>query len=164
MGSPLPAEVVAEIQRLAGEGSGRNEIARQLGVSAGTVTRHAPAGSFDRGGTAVAVKARQVDLAARRAELAALLLEDAAKLRAQLWQPHMAFAFGGKENTYNEHPLSEPTPADKRALISSAVTALTAHLRLVDHDSDGGLADAESVLDGFMNSIAQRAAEIRAAT
>lgn len=164
MGEPLAQGVIAEIQRLAADGVGRNEIARQLGVSAGTVTRHAPAGSFDRKSTAAAVKARKVDLAARRAEIAALLLEDAARLRAQLWQPHIAFAFGGKENTYNEHPLSEPTPADKRALITSAVTALNAHLRLVDHDADGGLHDAESVLDGFMDAVATRASQIRGGT
>lgn len=164
MGEPLAQAVITEIQRLAAEGVGRNEIARRLRVSAGTVTRHVPAGSFDRKSTATAVKARQVDLAARRTELAALLLDDAARLREQLWQPHIAFAFGGKENTYNEHPLSEPTPADKRALIASAVTALNAHLRLVDHDSDGGLGEARSVLDGFMDAVAQRAAGIRDAT
>lgn len=157
----LPSETVAEIQRLAAEGVGRNEIARRLGVSSSTVTAHAPAGSFDRTASAAATKARQLDMAARRAELAANLLSDAERLREQLWEPHLAYAFGGKDNDYNEHELAEPGPADKRALISSVSTAMAAHLRLVDHDSDGGVAHAESVLDSFMDAVAQRAAEIR---
>jgi|SRR6185503_2736156 len=157
----LSDETIAEVSRLAAAGVGRNEIARRLGISAGSVTAHAPAGSFDRRKTAEAVKARQLDMAARRAELAANLLEDAERLRAQLWEPALVYAFGGKDNDYNEHTLEEPGFADKRAIISSVSTAMAAHLRLVDHDSDGGVAHAESVLDQFMDAVAQRAAEIR---
>lgn len=157
----LSGETIAEIRRLAGEGVGRNEIARRLGVSAGAVTAHAPAGAFDRSATAEAVRARQVDMAARRAELASNLLEDAARLREQLWVPALVYAFGGKDNDYNEHTLDEPSFADKRAIMSSVNTAMAAHLRLVDHDSDGGVAQATSVLDSFMDAVAERAAQIR---
>lgn len=156
----LPDQVIGEIVRLAGEGVGRNEIARRLGVSAASVTRFAPRGSFDRAATADATKARQIDMAARRTGLAADLLADAERLREQLWQPALVYAFGGKDNDYNEHTLAEPSFADKRAVISSVSTALAAHLRLVDHDTDGGTAHAESVLDQFMGAIAERAREI----
>lgn len=157
----LSSETVAEIRRLAAEGVGRNEIARRVGVSSSTVTAYAPAGSFDRGASAAATKARQIDMAARRAELAANLLADAERLREQLWRPHLAYAFGGKDNDYNEHELDEPGPADKRALMATISTAMAAHLRLVDHDSDGGVAHAESAMDRFMDAVAQRTAEIR---
>ena len=162
MGKPLSAEKVAEIRRLAEAGLGRNEIAREAGVSVAAVTRHAPAGSFDRSSTAAAVKARQTDMAARRAVLAGKLLEDAERLRELLWKPSVVFAFGGKDNTYNEHAVDSPPFADKRTLMLSANTALMAHLRLVDHDSDGGVAHAESVLDQFMDAVAQRARELGA--
>lgn len=157
----LSGETIAEIGRLAAEGVARNEIARRLGVSVGSVTRHAPAGSFDRSMTAEAVKARQIDMAARRAELAGNLLADAERLREQLWEPALVYAFGGKDNTYEDHTLEEPSFADKRAIISSVSTAMAAHLRLVDHDSDGGVAHAESAMDKFMDAVAERAAQIR---
>lgn len=162
MGKPLPAVTVAEIVRLAGERVGRNEIARQLGVSVDSVTRHAPAGSFDRSATAAAVKARQIDMAARRAELAQDLLEDAARLRAQIWEPTKIYNFGGKDNTYAEMPVDEPPFEAKRTLMQATTTALAAHLRLIDHDSDGGLAHQESVIDQFMGMIADKARELGA--
>ncbi len=162
MGEPLSAEKVREIVRLAAARVGRNEIARRLGVSVGAVTRHAPAGSFDRSATAAGVKARKTDMAARRAELASKLLGDAERIREGLWKPALVFNFGGKDNTYNDHTLDRPSFADQRNIILSANTALAAHLRLVDHDSDGGVAHAESVLDAFMDSVAQRARELGA--
>lgn len=159
---PLDPAIVAEIQRLAAEGVSRDAIVRQLGCSRHSVTKYAPAGSFDRSKTAAAVAAHTVDMAARRAQLAQDLLDDARRLREQLWQPTTVFNFGGKDNTYNERELDE-APADiKRTLMQASTAALTAHLRLVDHDSDGGLGEARSVLDGFMDTIARRANELGA--
>jgi hypothetical protein len=160
MAARLSAETIEQIRLLAAGGVARNQIARELGVSAATVTKHAPAGSFDRSATAVAVKARQIDMAAMRAQLAADLLSDAARLREQVWQPALVYNFGGKDNTYEEHQLDEQPTDAKRTLIQAATTAVTAHLRLVDHDSDGGLDEARSVLDGFMDAVARRAAEL----
>lgn len=158
---PLDEEQVAEIRRLAAEGVGRNEIARRLGVSAGSVTLYAPAGSFDRTETIAATKARHADMAQRRAKLAADLLQDAERLREQIWQPALVYNFGGKDNDYNEHHLDEQPVDAKRALMQTVSTAVAAHVRLVDHDGDGGLDEAKSVLDGFMDAVARRAAEYR---
>lgn len=160
-GAPLSAETIEEIRRLALDGVGRNEIARRLDVSADAVTRHAPAGSFDRGATAAAVKARQVDMAARRSELAAQLLDEVGRLLADMRAGHTAFGWYGKDGEYRERNLDEPPPADKRALAGAASSLLSQHLRLVDHDTDGGVAQAESVLDNFMDAVARRAAELR---
>lgn len=161
-GEPLEPDRVAEIVRLAGEGVSAYRIAKTVGVSAATVTKYAPAGSFDRSATAAAVQAHKVDAAARRAQLAHDLLEDAARLRAQIWQPAVIYNFGGKDNTYEERAVTEP-PADvKRTLMLATNTALQAHLRLVDHDSDGGVAQAKGVLENFMEAIATRAQELGA--
>lgn len=162
MGKPLPAVTVAEIVRLAGERVGRNEIARQLGVSVDSVTRHAPAGSFDRSATAAAVKARQVDLAARRSELAVRLLDEVSRLLDDMRGGHLVFGWYGKDGTYRDRHLDEPPPGDKRALAGAASSLLSQHLRLVDHDSDGGLAHQESVIDQFMGMIADKARELGA--
>lgn len=161
MPDPLGEDVIRSIRELAEAGVARNEIARRLQVSATTVTKYAPAGSFDRTGTALAVRAHQVDMAARRAELAQKLLDDAVRLREQIWKPTKIYNFGGKDNTYNERAVDEPPFDAKRTLIQAAATALTAHLRIIDHDSDGGLDEARSVLDGFMDAIARRAAELQ---
>lgn len=145
MADALDPGKVAEIRRLAADGLGRNEVARRVGCSISTVTRYSPPGSFDRAATAAAVKARQLDLAARRAALAANLLADAERLREQLWQPGVVFAFGGKDNDYNEHHVEEPPAADKRTLMQAATAAMTAHLKLVDHDTDAGVDEARDV-------------------
>jgi len=158
--SPLDSERIAEIVRLAGQGLSRDEIARRVGVGRATVTKYAPPGSFDRTHTAVAVKARQTDMAARRVQLAADLLSDAARLREQIWQPTKIYNFGGKDNTYNEHQVDEPPFDAKRTLMQAATTAMTAHLRLVDHDSDGGVDAAHSLVHGFIDAVAQAAVEL----
>ena len=160
MADPTPADVVEQIRLLAGTGLARNEVARRLGVSPRTVTKYAPAGSFDRAGTEAAVKAHSVDMAARRAALAQNLLQDAERLREQIWEPTTIYSFGGKDNTYNERAVDEPPFEAKRNLMQTVATAVTQHLRLVDHDSDGGLDEAKSVLDGFMDAVARRAAEL----
>lgn len=157
----LSQETIARIRELAESGVGRNEIARELGVSVGSVTAHAPAGAFDRSATMAAVKARQADMAERRAKLAADLLEDAERMRRQLWEPTTLYNFGGKDNTYEEHQVDEPPFDGKRTIIQAVSTAVAAHVRLVDHDGDGGLDEAKSVLDGFMEAVAQKAAEYR---
>ena len=61
-----------QVLRLAREGTlSRNQIAKDVGVSAGSVTNICKAAgvSFDRTATEVAVRSRKADLAARRAEL-----------------------------------------------------------------------------------------------
>lgn len=54
------------------------------------------------------------------ADLAALFLEDAPKLCAQLWKPCKSFNFGGKDNTYNEKLLDEPAFADMLSGLAEA--------------------------------------------
>jgi AcrR family transcriptional regulator len=163
MPDPTPADLVEQIRELAAEGLGRNEVARRLDVSPRTVTRYAPAGAFDRSATMAAVKARQADMAERRARLADALLSDAERMREQIWQTATVFNFGGKDNDYNDHTFDEQPPDGKRTLMQAVSTAVAAHVRLIDHDGDGTTEQAKSVLDGFMEAVAERAAELGAA-
>jgi hypothetical protein len=158
MAVPLSAQTIAEIRDLAASGTARNDIARRLGISAATVTKYAPAGSFDRSATEAAVKAHKIDASARRAILAERFAEEAERLLDDMRAGHLAFGWYGKDGDYRYRQLDEPPPADKRALMAAAATAIDRHLRLVDHDSDGGLDEARSVLDGFMDAVARRAA------
>lgn len=150
---PLDPDKIEQIRRLSTEGLGRNEIARRVGCAVSTVTRYAPAGSFDREATATAVKARQIDLAARRAVVATNLLRSAERLLQQMWEPSVVFAFGGKDNDYNEHHVDEPSFADKRTLMQAATTAMAAHLKLVDHDTTGGTDEARDMAKAILDAL-----------
>lgn len=131
-------EARGEIIRLHGEGLGRNEIARRVGCSLATVTKvcHAEGLTFDRSATKAAVEARKVDAAAMRAELQIGLLQDAKRLRLELWTPCTVFNFGGKDNTYEERELNAPPFADKLKLVQAVGVAITHSLRIADHDAN----------------------------
>lgn len=125
-----------------------NRIARELGVSPSTISGWAKREglSFDRSKVEAANTAHSIDLAARRGELKALLLEDALRLREQMWQPAVVFNFGGKDNTYEETTLDEPTFTDKKNIMSAVGIAIDRFEKLDARDNDGGVAAATSLL------------------
>lgn len=160
MSAPLDPEIVGRIGELVEQGVSRAQIAARLRIAPSTVSKYAPAGAFDRAATRTATKARAADARALRVQLAHDLLRDAARLRASMWQPHTAFAFGGKENTYNEHKIPEPTAGDKRALMAAAATAIDRSIRLLDYDSGENPEAGRSLIEDFMDAVAARAADI----
>lgn len=87
---PVPAPISQgqrdRIVALAREGVPRNQIARDIGVSVGTVSKYAKlAGvTFDRRSTAAATAAAKVDNEARRQTLGADLLTDLETARREL--------------------------------------------------------------------------------
>lgn len=152
----LTDEQRQEILALHAEGFGRNEIMRRLKLSAGSVTGTVQAAgmSFERVDmTAVAVEARRRDLQARRAALIIGLLEDAALLRAQLFSPTKAFNFGGKDNTYAEVQLDEPTFRDKRDIMSAITAALNSAARMEELDRESGAGEQRSTLADLMGTL-----------
>jgi len=146
-------------------GHSRNAIARDHGVSGSTVTKIAKTlealegatPAFDRSATKRATEARAVDLAESRSRLRELLLEDAHRLRKQLWMPCVAHNFGGKDNTYNEHELPQPTFADQAKIMTSVGIAVDKIIRL-----DGGDA-AEQQAASLMHSLVDEIRSRRAA-
>lgn len=158
---PVQAHVRAKVLDLHAKGLGRNEIAKLTGIGAASVTRivQAEGGSFDRTKTEQAVKARQVDLAQLRGIVSEKLLTRANELLDEMDDSFLAFNFGGKDNTYEEH-LLERAPVDaRRTMIQAATTAVKTHTDLVKFDSDQGQARAESLLDAIAAGIGA-AAEI----
>lgn len=151
----MDAEQIDQVRALHAGGMGCNEIAREVGVAPATVSVFcANAGlTFDREQTRAATRARQADLALRRAELQAGLLEDAEKLRAQLFAPTVVFAFGGKDNTYESRPVDQPPVRDQRDLVHAVSTAVNASLRLADHDQDADVGDARSMLGDLARGL-----------
>lgn len=148
MAAPLDAAtrtaLRARVSDLHAQGLGRNAIARELGIGGGTVGRMAAALglTFDRTATHRATVARQVDLAALRAELTEGLLRDAARLRAEMWAPAKVFNFGGKDNTYEERTVEQPPFADKLKIMQATGIAVTHALKLEAVDNPEGKAAA----------------------
>lgn len=139
------------------DGKGRNDIAKALSRSPATISKaaHKMGLSFDRSKVAAATKAKQADNKARRALLEADLLEDAQKLRKQLWEPCIAFNFGGKDNTYNETNLERPVFTDQLKIMQAAGAAVTHSLKIAAVDADSGDEEAKSMLIDLFASMGQ---------
>jgi hypothetical protein len=147
-----------QIRGLHAQGLSRNQIMRETGRSANVVSRIAKelGLSFTRGPeVAAATEARRIDLAARRVALAEALHLDAERLRAQLWQPATVFAFGGRDNVYEEHLLPEPPAADKRAIMSTLGMAVDRSLKLSPPADDSGADAARSMVGRLMAGLAE---------
>lgn len=139
---------------------GPTAVEKKLGIPKGTVTRWAKetgvetvSVSITRAGTeAAAAYAKR-----RRAELAALLLDDAHKLRAQLWQPARLVSFGGKDNTLAETTLDEPLFVDKKNILGAVGIAVDRVVKLEDYDKSpaDSAAGAVSVIDKLMAGFAE---------
>lgn len=135
---------------------GPTAVQKKLGIPKSTVTKWAKANSVPTvhtSRTREATEARSVGLKARRQELTALLLEDAHKLRKQLWEPTVVFNFGGKDNDYNEHHVDEPSFADKRSILGSVGIAVDRVIKLEAVDQDGGQTTAVSMLDKLAKQL-----------
>lgn len=145
---PITNAEIKTILDLHATGTTRNDIARQTGRAQATVTKivHDAGLSFDRASTEAATKARQADFRSRRAEISDRLLHKVVELLEQMDQPHLAFSFGGRDNTYAEHVLPKPATGDLRNLMQTASTAIGRHIDLERVDTESGAADARSML------------------
>lgn len=163
MPAPLSDDERTRILELHAEGVSRNDIARQLQRSPGVVSKVVAAAgkSFDRGGqVAAATQAKQQDNRARRAALESRFLDEANLLLDQLHQPHLVYNFGGRDNTYEEHQLSEPDVGAKGTLVSAASKAVTQAIRLAEVDSAAAGADeGRSIIAAFFAAVGEHTPE-----
>lgn len=152
----LPEEFHDQIRELHELGYGRNRIAREIEKPPVSVSRTAEflGLTFDRSKIEAATKARLADIAERKSLLAEDLLDDAEKLRRQLWEPTTVYSFGGKDNTYEEHEFDEAPAAEKRALMSTAATAIDRVLKLIPEQEASNLDSAKSMLGSLGDALA----------
>lgn len=129
-----------KVTELHGKGLGRNTIARELKISAGQVTAIAQelGLSFDRAATEQATAARKADLADRRARLEQQLLDDAERLRGQVWAAHEYIDHGGKDFVQVRWVQDEPTPTDKLKLMQAAGVAIDRSLKIAAVEAASG--------------------------
>lgn len=152
MAAPLTDDERQRIVALLGEGKSARAIADEVGRSTDTVSRIARAIGHDFGRTnlARAQDARSAYCAERRALIAARMTEECELLLDQLHQPHLAYSFGGKDNTYEEHELSEPPVDAKRALIQSARECVRTVLEIDRHDNKS---EGTSAFEAFLATV-----------
>ncbi|MFG3136119.1 hypothetical protein ACGFZA_07835 [Streptomyces sp. NPDC048211] len=144
------------LRALHADGLGRNAIAREMDIAPAAVSRTAArlGLTFDRSKIQAATAARLADLAERRSLLAEDLITDAEKLRAQIWQPHLYWDWGGKDHDYDDKLADEPTPGDKRALMGAAGMAIDRSLKLAPAEESSGLDAAKSMLGSLGEALA----------
>jgi hypothetical protein len=148
-------------ERLAA-GVSQRAVGRELDRTPGSVASRAHKLGIrsDRAQTYAATAAVVIDSKSRRAKLEHELLEDAERLRGQLWSPTVVFNFGGKDNTYEERTLDEPPHADKLKIMQAVGIAVDRSLKISAHDADTGVAEAVGALDAVEQAIAAAAAAI----
>lgn len=152
---PITEEDRRRVRALHAAGRNRNQIAKEIGRSGSTVSKIAAelGLSFDRDAVKAATEARVADAKARRAELMHALLDDAEKLRRQLFSPTVIHSFGGKDNTYASRDVPQPLFRDQRDIMQSVSTAITASLRIDDHDTDTGTEGAQSMVGSLFDAL-----------
>ena len=139
---------------------GPTAVEKKLGIPKGTVTRWAKETGVETvsvSTTRAGTEAASVYAKSRRAELAKLLLDDAHRLREQLWQPARLVSFGGKDNTLAETMLDEPLFVDKKNILGAVGIAVDRVVKLEDYDKSAvdQASGAVSVIDRLMTGFAQ---------
>lgn len=132
-------EESTRLTELHAAGKSLSFIAELMDRSKDTISRHSErlGLSFSRAETAKAAEAKHVDNKARRAALEERLLIEADKVIDQMWSETLVFSFGGKDNTYEEHTLKQPTYSDQKTIAQTVATALNAANKLHEMNSDG---------------------------
>lgn len=143
------------LQRLHADGLSQGAVAQQMRRSKSTVSHHSIrlGLAWDREQTVQAVQAAARDAKTRRAELEIKLLDDAERLRAQIWRKTEYIDHGGKDYVEVKWTLKEPTPADKLKLMQAATSAIDKSLRISNHDTDDGAAEAASMLSRLAEGL-----------
>ncbi|MFD2839343.1 helix-turn-helix domain-containing protein [Populibacterium corticicola] len=145
----------SELATLHAENLGVRAIAERMGFGRTTISTNAKrlGLTFDRRQTRAATAAIQADAKAKRAALELKLLEDAERLRSQLWQPHTYIDHGGKDYVKVTWTQEEPSPSDKLKLMQAASAALDRSIKITQLDSDNGAAGAISMLEGLAKQL-----------
>ena len=145
-------------------GKPRNQIARDHGVSAGTVTNIAKAagitGAFDRSNTAKATRAKQFDAAAARAQLVVDLYGDAQRFRARGWSQYTQVVGGpgGAELVTTKLPPLR----DQQSAYTSLAICVDKAVKLEAADAGDGSSSAKSLLGQIGRALGVAAEQMSA--
>lgn len=155
---PIAEDKRQRIIDLQKQGLSRNDIARQVGVSAGTVTNVCKANdlTFDRSSTEKATRARVADNKSRRAAIVSRLYGRSENILDRLEAPTFVYRMMGPEGSEKIFD-EDPPAADERSLATSIGIYLDKASKLEDYDKSpaDSAAAAESVVDKLMAGFVQ---------
>ena len=169
MPAPLPDHKrTAILEDIKAGGKSCRGIARAHGVSDAAVRKlakdHGIVDAFSRAQTENATRAVVADNKARRAALSRRLLDEAERSLDRLNRPYLVYAFGGRDNDYNEHLMDIPPAGEVRNLMTSAAVAIDKHAVLEKLDTDSGAAAAKGMLGALAEGLQVAADHINGTT
>lgn len=153
------------------------EASRRTGIPRETISSWASKeglGSVVEGSIACAIEAAKTRRSERKAQLAADLLDDAHRLREQLWSPAMVHHWGTNSERdgsvitttteFMEHEIAEPTFGDKRSILQGLAVAVDKSMALAGEQigkqglevtgKDGGAIEVKQDVDpDFVASV-----------
>ncbi|CAM5332281.1 GcrA family cell cycle regulator [Streptomyces aurantiogriseus] len=162
MARTFSAEDEEQLRQLHADGVSRNEIARQMGWSVGTITNHARrlGLSFDREATRAAAEARQVDLKDRRQRIQEQLLDLAERTIERAQTRYLVHGFSHTGESVAEW-LQQPPAKETKDLTLAASSALTSALKLAQVDAgDEGRENARGLLATLGEAMTAAAREL----
>ena len=144
-----------QARKLFDQGLSCRAIAAKLKVSTSTISRWAKAEGLsfkNRAQTATATVVRQFDMAAARVRLAEKMTGNADRALDTLDGPYLVYSFGGKENVYSEHELTEAPISARREAQTIGAIAFDKLTKALETTPEG-TTEAESVLDRLAGDI-----------
>lgn len=149
-----------QVLNLHTQGLPRNEIARQTGISAGSVTNICRDNdrAFDRSATKDASAARAVDLTEARLNLAHRLNKAANDMIDMIDAPFTVYNFGGRDNTFATAVMDSAPVEARRTIVTSAAIVFDKITKIVEKDTSG-VATAHSLLDALIVGLDVQATE-----
>lgn len=145
----------AQARRLFDDGLSCSMIAVQLKVSKATVSRWAAREGlrFDRAQIAEATRAKQIDLADARMDLAYRMYEAAGSMLDMLDKPFTVYNFGGKDNTFASEDLANPPVDARRTIITASAIVFDKLTRIVERSTEDEDALGRSVVSDLMAGL-----------
>ncbi|XVU25795.1 helix-turn-helix domain-containing protein [Actinoplanes sp. CA-054009] len=153
---PVTEDDHRRVRELHAQGKSRNAIAKELGRSGRTISRIAAELKLDferTEATRAATTAKVEDGRARRAQLQLDALDAAGRLMGQMFDKTKVYAFGGKENEYNEVEHDEPPFRDKRDIATAIKALADTALKLAEYDKATGHEDEKSMLTDLREAL-----------
>lgn len=142
MAKPVSQEERERIIAAFATGKSCRQIAREFGRSTGTISAIAAetGHEFGRSNVLRAVEINRRYGAEWRANAKQRMAEAFDDFMDDLKRPTLVYAFGGKDNVYNEHTLEKPDAKTKRDIINSAAVAYRT-IEAMDKADQGGADD-----------------------
>jgi capsule polysaccharide export protein KpsE/RkpR len=164
-GKPVTEAERMKIRVLHGQGWTATRIAKELSRPVSTISKCAAQMHlhFDHAQTAAATKAAAIDMKARRARIAARLLDESEELLDDIKRPYMDHTFT-QAGEYVQHAVM-PVPQDKAHLTRGAANLLAEHRRMAEFDAgDDGATAGRSMIGKLFAGLAEAAGSEEAET